>query len=237
MKYKLIILFLILFNCTAISDELTYNIYIGGVYGGPIPTKIRDGFGGKAMLAPTIGLSITKPINDWLELNARTVLSYKGVDFWGNYSKDTVVKTTIGSVTGYVPTEYTVNINGEIRILYFELPIFVGIKTSEMSTFFVGFQVGLPLTGGNPTEIRIRIGEGGFFEDSLYNTNDFSAFNKIDFAAIIGSKYQITENLGIGFTATRSFTPLYRRSPNRIDNEEIKLYNTHFSVLLFWKLF
>lgn len=230
-----LIIILFLYNASLLYS-INYKAKGGLIYGGPKPTKDVAGIEGTPKLNPIVAFDFETDLWNNLKLSGGFAFSYKGVEYGGRFRRDTIVEVKIGNEIGYVPTFYNVIVNGDISLAYIDLPFLLTYHFFDFFNLSAGVQPSILIGGYDKGTTRIVIGEGGFFQDSLYKFDNYSKINKLDFSLCIGGYHIIYSNLFLQFYATFSIVELYfaeTAGSKHVDRG--KLYNTYFVGMLGWK--
>ena len=84
----------------------------------------------------------------------------------------------------------------KMRLNYIDIPVYLGVHTSEKTSVLGGLSAGI-LMSGNEYDI-----------DGKFPPQDQNAFNKIDYQAFIGVRYQLTDRLSIDLRGAYSVVPI-----------------------------
>jgi hypothetical protein len=232
LKYIIILLiFLQSILAHALDKDFTYGAMGGVVFGGPIPVKSADNYKGSPVFGPYFGMYFDFKLDNNFSFRPEISMSIKGVDYTGQFRRDTIVETKIDGQNGWVPTFYVAHISGNISLVYLDIPLLLTYNIAGSTKLFFGTQASILLGGSNPVKTRIVIGEGGFYNDSTLYLDGYQNVHPFEIGLCLGGSQKITEDLTFTFYGTRSFSPFYKAGTmqsNDIDTGN--LYNTYFIV-------
>ncbi len=215
----------------ALDKDFTYGAMGGVIFGGPIPVKSADNYKGSPLFGPYFGMYFDFKLNDNFSLHPEISLAIKGVEYNGQFRRDTIVQTVINGQNGWVPTFYVAHISGSISLVYLDIPIFLNYNLTGSTNLFTGTQASILLGGSNPIKARIVIGEGGLYNDSTTYLDGYSNVRPFEVGFCFGGSQKITEDLTFTFYGTRSFIPFYKAGTMQSNDINTgNLYNTYFVV-------
>jgi hypothetical protein len=218
-------------NKVSESGDFKWGVNGGLLYGGPMPTKSTPEFSGYPIFSPFLGVFAEIGLSDNFNLQPNLIISMKGVNLTGTIRKDTLVETTIGGQTGYIPTFYTANISGLMKLTYIDLPVYLTYKFFERGYAFFGCQFSMLAGGSYFSDIHVVVGEGGFYDDITKHYNMYNDINRWDFALNLGAAYQFYNKFSLKLFATRSFFPFNK--PGTIDVDKMgNMFNTYIGTSL-----
>lgn len=236
MKTNIIILFYLLF-CQIFSGFTQETAIIGGFnIGGPIPEKISDSSSGKPIPGIHVGFSYTYKFSDRFWLTPEIYYAYKGVDYGQSFTRDTLVPITLFGVPAEVPSFYTVNVNGSIRLHSIDIPLLFSYRIGKFK-FCLGPYFSFVFGGKDTGNVRVVVGEGGFFDDYTETYNNIKNIRVFESGIIAGFNVPIYKRFFTELKVTRSFTGLYKSdAPNR-GNGSNKMFNTYLFLSLGYSFF
>jgi subtilisin family serine protease len=223
-----------LFLCAAIQAFSQRIDLLSGInYGGPLPAHSTDSTSGHPIPGLHSGLSFEIKISEKFSIQPEIYYSFKGVDYSQSYTKDTTVEIVINGVTGTVPSFYSAFVNGSMRLHNIDLPLLVKYKFRKTG-LLAGVYCASLIKGKDVGDVRVVIGEGGFYDDYTEIYNNIKLIRKFDFGIVLGTCFPLYKKLSFEIKASRSMLSLYK--PGSLENRgngSIKLYNTfgHFSFL------
>lgn len=233
MKFNIaVIIFLALVSSLQAEDsKISYGLRAGMIFGGPIPTEMSKENKGNPKLGTVFGLWLEKDVGSGFSIRHEVSLAYKGVDFSAEiFDRDTLVPIMQFDT---VPTTYDVFVNGEMRFLYLDLPIFISFNIPKITRLSIGIMPSFLLTGKYEGKANIIVGEGGF-KDTTEKFNTFNNINKFDFSICLGGGHQLFNDLIFSVYASRSIINLSKSGTKSTRYANVgKLYNTYvvFSLL------
>lgn len=235
------IIFIILFTTNIFAQEnleySDYGIMAGAVYGGPIPTRFLNNLDASPLIGPNFGFYYNYQLSENTALHSELSIKMKGASFNTSYRRDTLAETEIEGQKGTVPTFYTALINGDMGVVYLDIPIFLNYDISENMILSVGVQPSFIIGGKNDINARVIVGEGGFYDDIKRYYDNMHFLNYFDFAVCLGGFYNISETFSIGLYGSRAFTPLYKDSFKTDPSLDTgKMYNTQITGSLYYRL-
>jgi hypothetical protein len=235
------LIFILLFTTNVFANDFLqfsdYGIKAGAVYGGPIPTKSLSNLDASPLLAPNLGIYYNYQFSENISLHSELTFTMKGASFNTSYRRDTLAETEIEGQKGTVPTFYTALINGDMSVIYLEIPIFFSYDISEDIKMSIGVQPSFIIGGKNDINARVIVGEGGFYDDIKRYYDNMRFLNFFDFALCLRGFYNISETFSIGLYGSRAITPLYKDSFKTDPSLETgKMYNTQITGSLYYRL-
>jgi len=232
--FYFLIFFLVVFSEEA-KSSYNFGINAGMIYGGPVPEKFLDNIEVSPLLLPKIGIFIETQLTEKFLVHSSLNLSLKGSNFTAYYKRDTIVETEIDGTTGLVPTFYNAYINGEILMLYLDIPVYLTYCISEKWNLLFGIQPSFLASGKNDVQARVVVGEGGFYDDIKKQFDNFGFIKKFDFGFCLGSSYQFKENFSIEISVSRSIIAFYKDEFQVEKDIDVgKMYNTYISAMILY---
>ena len=217
------------------TEKFYWGINGGLVYGGPMPTKSTPEYSGSPIFSPFLGIYFNILLSESFTLQPNVIISIRGVNLSGQIKKDTLVETTIGGEVGYIPTFYTANISGLMKLTYIDVPINLAYKFSNSFSGFLGVQGSILLGGSYYSDVHVVVGEGGFYDDIMKHYNMYNEIRTWDCALNIGTAYKITNRLIMKLFGTRSFVPFNK--PGTIDTDKMgNMYHTYLGTSITYEL-
>ncbi len=220
-----LLIFCALFICSlslnAQVRKTKFDLFIGAQYGGPLPSKTIDSASGTPLLSPQIGGRTFLEMSKISSISLGIAFSQKGANYSQKYKRDTLVDVGFG----LVPTFYTANVVGQIKLLYLDVPIDYCYKISEKQTIAFGINSSFLLSGFDKGTVSINGGYGGYggFADLNQEFDNFSTIQKFDFGGHFFYKYLFYKNFFTSIDVYRSFRGLYKSSDNN-------LFHTHATL-------
>jgi len=229
---KQLLVFILIFSVAKYSQGQDIEIMAGLNYGGPLPTYAMDSTSGSPVPGFLGGISFQIKISGKLSFRPEICYSFRGVDYSQQYKKDTLVSIVINNVSGKVPSFYTANIDGGMRLHYIDVPLLLAFKIKKTTLLF-GPYLSFLIAAKDEGSVRVVIGEGGFYDDYIENYENSSIIRKLEQGFILGIHSPVYKRISIETKFSRSFFSLYK--PGSLPDNgkgENKLYNTflHFSV-------
>lgn len=83
-----------------------------------------------------------------------------------------------------------------MRLAYFDLPLYVGFRTSENISIMAGLSAGYLISSAE------------YNNYGLFPKEDQHPFNPYDFQALLGARYKLTERLSLDLRVAYSFMPV-----------------------------
>ena len=232
MKLFIVILLILITNALK-SQEVDFGIKLGALYGGAIPEKVLDGFTGTPKLNPMINFFSNVKLNDDWSFIPQLSFSLKELHYYGSIRRDTTVITTIGGVTGQIPTFYSAHFDGNMSLYYLEFPFIFSYEIKSYSKLNFGVINSFLAGGYDEGSVRVVIGEGGFYEDSLVTFDNYYNIRPYELALCLGTSISISKNFNIDILGVRSVMSLNKKKISRgAGIESFFMYNTFVYVLL-----
>jgi hypothetical protein len=229
---KLIILFFALQG----SYAQDCSIGAGVSYGGPLPVKAIDSSNGKPKAGLMAGASFSIALGKYFTFSPALYYSFHGVDYSQSFTRDTMITVVINNHSGQVPSFYTAYVNGAMRLHYIDIPLLLNYRYGK-SQLMLGPYFSFLFAGKDVGNVRVVIGNGGFYEDQYEEYNNFYAISKVEYGIMIGSNMPIYKKLSIEIQAMRSLRSLYR--PDKITDRgqrNVKMFNTFVKLGLVYKM-
>ncbi len=211
-------LFVMHFFLVGQSNKQGVDIFLGGQYGGPIPSKMKDSTSGNALFSPKIGYRFFCHLSKKIAISSGFSFSKKGASYEQSLKKDTIVDIGFG----VIPTFYTATVKGKMELWYLDMPINLGFVLSNKQWVGIGFNTSFLISGFDKGVVDVNVGYGGF-ADFSEKFNNYSNIQKIDFGANFMYKYQFLKQFFASIEVYRSFVGLYK-------NQKDNLYHTHASL-------
>jgi len=111
-----------------------------------------------------------------------------------------------------------------MRLNYADLPVYVGIRTSEKISFLVGVSPGFLLSG-------IEYNDYGKFSEE-----DQNAFNDFDFQGWLGFRFQITKRLYVDLRGSYSLMPIRKQEGDALWYWKSNQFNNLLSTTVLYRL-
>ncbi|HBS86389.1 MAG: hypothetical protein A2W91_19435 [Bacteroidetes bacterium GWF2_38_335] len=231
------ILITLILSGTFVVQGQSVSFLSGLNYGGPLPVEKNDSASGHPIPGIHSGFSVTFNLADKWDITTELYYSFRGVDYSQSYTKDTLVEITIMGVPGTVPSYYSAYIEGAMRLNYLDFPVMVSYRKGKMK-FIGGLKTSWLFSGKDHGNVRVVVGDGGFYDDFIQAYNNFNIIRKIDFAAVAGFESELVRNISLELKVTRSFLQLYK--PGSMDGKGVgdnRLYNTFLHLSLKFLLY
>lgn len=230
---QLFVVFIFLFiSINSYTQTNNLRIFAGLNYGGPIPQQLMEDAGGKPIPGLNAGLGYEININQKFSIIPEMYVSFKGADYNSTYTRDTLVKITIMGVPGEVPSYYTAYVKGKMNFYYLDMPVMLAYKAKK-TQIIAGPYISQIIAGKDAGQVRVMIGDGGFYDDYYEDFNNNSSIHKTDFGFIIGTSRSFFKHLLLELKLSRSIVPVYKKGFfAKTGNAENKLFNTYFHLSL-----
>lgn len=199
---------------------------IGGLnFGGPIPEKISENSTGKPVIGMHLGFSYVYKLSDKFSLTPEIYYAFKGVDYGQSFTKDTLVPITILGVPGEVPSFYTADVNGSMRLHSIDIPLLFSYNIGKVR-FSLGPYFSFLVGGKDKGNVRVVLGEGGFYDDYTEAYDNSKNIRILETGIMGGINVLIYKGLFAEMRFSRSLTTLYKSdAPSRGEGSN-KMYNT-----------
>jgi hypothetical protein len=177
MKYYLLLIFLL--GITSLSSYS--QRFEGGVLGGLNATQVDgDAYKGYHKAGIVLGGYVQTDISRNLFASMELKFAQKG-------------SRNIDSLATYGQIKYL------MRLSYAEMPIYLGIRTSEKTTLIAGASFGYLISGKE------------FNDYGEFPPEDQNPFNAFDLEAMIGFRFQITDRLFLDLRGAYSVLPIRQK--------------------------
>ncbi|MEI6347386.1 MAG: hypothetical protein WCP69_05500 [Bacteroidota bacterium] len=218
---KILIFFLLLLMTSAHAQVIKnhLDLFLGAQFGGPLPSKSIDSSSGNPLLSPQIGARLNIQIFQKSKLSFGISISQKGASYQQHLKRDTLIDIGLG----VVPSFYTANVVGEMKLLYIDVPVDFCYAISQKQSIALGVASSILISGYDRGTVSVSAGYGGF-ADFKEPFNNYSSIRGIDFGGRFFYKFQFSKLFFTSIEVYRSFKGLYK-------NNENNLYHTHMSIL------
>lgn len=229
---------LLLCSCS-LWGQFDFGVRAGGLYGGPIPTKIDpDSSDGRPGTGLSAAVWASYEISDRVRVRAELGYAWKGADYSLLIRTDTnVTLELLPGVVDTVPSFYFADVTGSMSLHYLELPIFLQYETLPGLSLDAGINLGFLLGGSDEGTAEIQIGEGGIFEDTLTSFQNYPVdLQSFDFGLLLGATYDFDFGLQLQLRGYRSIRGLYRKGffdEQGLDGN--RMYHTQFYLGAGWR--
>ncbi len=232
-KKKLLFILLITLNLICVSDLIGQVAFTGGVlYGGPIPIESVENTQGHPLFTPSFGSNISIEMSPLFSIEIGAQYVRKGADYKTQIKNDTIIPVEINNITYNVPSYYTADIKGKMRLNYLQTSSSFKYKPQPDIELGFGPFVGFLLSGSDQAKIDVTIGEGGFIDNYIDNINNYADVHKIDFGLLAFYKKRIFKTFSIKLTGMRSLKKTHKKTPQKVYTKQktTSLFHTHFQA-------
>jgi hypothetical protein len=235
MPYRILII--LVFICQGLSSSAQnispYSLYAGVNYGGPIPTESIENSEGKPGIGFSLGGEFAFPLSGNWSLRPSVLFAYTHLRYGQTVSEDTLY--AIEEAGGArVPTYYTADVDGRMQSLHMNISL-------ALCSSYGRNRIGLGLYGASKlwhkdmADVRVVIGEGGFFDDLTEKSDNSQAINIFSGGLYFTYSYHIWQGWSLGMQAYRSLTPLYK-TDNDQPGPDMDMYGTYVHLLIGYAL-
>ncbi|HNQ68710.1 MAG TPA: hypothetical protein PKN32_10045 [Bacteroidales bacterium] len=205
---------------------------MGTNFGGAIPTEMTENSLAKIYPGAFIMFGNKIQITERLSFSPQISADYRWFNYYASQTKDTTVLTTVLNVPANIPTYYTANISGKIRLIgiFFETPFC--FQLSEKFNASAGIYGSYNAYKSDFVEINVKIGEGGLLPDVDSSYNNKSNINNFDAGINIGGEYAINDKFVLSLGVYRSLSRFYKKNSfnNNTENDNISFYYTQLRL-------
>lgn len=212
--------------------KLSYGVK-AGVNIGALLGHVDENASGSPLILPAIGVFSQTKLNKKGNFLFRTELQYIGTGVkFEQYvpPTDTIWEQNINGVTYYLPTYYTAEVTGKIKLNYLTLPLNVIWQFSDLASMQLGINVLFLLKGSNTGTAYVIVGNN--YSKSYNPFNQSSFLNKIDVGANIGYSLHFTKNVSLNFAANFGILPIQKLT----SKVKYPFRNLYFCTQLAWKI-
>lgn len=229
-------LIIILTVFTLHAQKFEYGIGGGLVYGGPLSNKKDTASEGKAHPGPYASAYFRLNFNKHLVLQSGLSYSRNSVDYKSSYSKDTTIVQNIGGSDIEFPTYYNAFVNGRMVFNYLHIPVYI-IYRWKYAGIYAGVQASWLFSNNDTANVRIMIGEGGFYDDYIVTADRRNVYHRFEPGILAGAMVFLPAGFSIEIGISRSLLPVYKKA-YQTDARGVtaKLYNTFGRMSLCWDI-
>jgi hypothetical protein len=210
---------------------------VGGVHvGGPLPTELTEGSSGKPGFAPHFGLEAGVSVGERGDMKLGLFYVPKPVSYQATFTRDTLYSFSVNGSWNTVPTYYTAMVTGKMNTGYLEARWMYAYRTGKRLRVTTGVYLSRLVFGGDKGNVRVIIGEGGFFEDYREAFDHTSLIRHTDGGILLGISFPFSTNLSASLISSRSLFPLYTADPSDKDESDPILFQTQFYLSFSWLL-
>ena len=210
------------------AQEIVFGAGIN--YGGPIPTEPIDSASGNLLVGTNVGICLSFILNERFSFVPGLQYSFRGMDYGQVYTRDTMIDIDVNGTSAKVPSYYTADVGGKMRLHYIDIPLLIGYRFWKIQ-MLLGPYVSFLLAGKDAGNVKVVIGTGGVFDDHYEDFDSYDALRKTEIGLMLGSSTNIYKNLGLEIKVTRSFCTLYDLNKLK-DNGQglVKMYSTYLQM-------
>ena len=216
-----------------LPQALFSQIYfgIGTNYGGAMPTQITENSSAKIFPGAYVSFGKNIKITDKIKFIPQISTDFRWFNYYASQKKDTVVLTNISGMPANIPTYYTANITGKVRLVGFYIEIPFMYSFSDKMAITTGIYSSYNAYMSDDVDINVKIGEGGLLPDVDSSYNNKNNINIFEAGINIGGKYSINDKYVISIEAYRSLSRFYKK--NSFDDNlgnDISFYYTQIRL-------
>lgn len=211
------------------QDSTFCMVYAGVNYGGPIPAESIENAEGVPGIGFSAGGEFVFPLGDAWSLHPGVLLAYTHLSYGQTLNEDTLYALEDAG-GARVPTYYTAKVDGRMQSLHMNVSLPICYSYGHN-------RIGLGLYGGSKlwhldrADVRVVIGEGGYFDDVEEEADNSKAANPFCGGLVFTYSYQFCQNWHLMLHAQRSLTPLHKAG-NELPGPDTDMYETYVNLML-----
>lgn len=212
-------------------------VAFGTNLGGAVPTKMTENSSAKILPGGYITLGNRIIITDKIQFVPQISTDFSWFNYSASQKNDTIVLATVAGMPANIPTYYTANISGKIRLIGLHIEIPFMYSFSDKAKLTAGLYSSYNAYKSDNIDINVQIGEGGLLPDFDSSYNNKNNINLFDMGINIGGEYSISEKYAVSIGIYRSLSRFYKKNYfNDNSGNNIDFYYTQVRLGFVWRL-